>query len=55
MRAFVRRYNSLNWPEYNAETLRLFSESTGPNRCSIIISTDTLMVGVNLPVKSSGV
>ncbi|KAH9917525.1 P-loop containing nucleoside triphosphate hydrolase protein [Amylocystis lapponica] len=42
----IRLYNSLNWPDYNTETLRLFQHDP---ECSIIVATDTLMVGVDLP------
>lgn len=42
----IRLYNSLFWPEYNADTLALF-RNTG--ECRVIIATDVLMVGVDIP------
>jgi superfamily II DNA helicase RecQ len=41
----VRLYNSLNWPEYNAQTRRLMEDDTD---CQILIGTDTLSVGVDI-------
>ena len=44
----LRLYNSLNWPSYNAETLALLhtNEQSLP---FIVIATDTLSVGVDIP------
>ncbi|KAJ3535140.1 hypothetical protein NM688_g7019 [Phlebia brevispora] len=41
----IRLYNSLNQPEYNEESRRLFEEG---DDLLILIATDSLMVGVNL-------
>lgn len=42
----VQTYNALNYPYYNTRTLEMFC--TNPET-KIIIATDSLMVGVNLP------
>lgn len=41
----IRIYNALNWPDYNAESRRLFDENRG---VQILIATNSLMVGVDL-------
>jgi hypothetical protein len=41
----IRLYNSLNWPEFNAETRKMMEEDVD---CLIAIGTDTMSVGVDL-------
>lgn len=43
---FIRTYNALKWSDFNETTLRVFREDGGT---MVIIATDTLMVGVDLP------
>lgn len=43
---FIRTYNALKWSDFNEVTLRVFREDSGT---MVIIATDTLMVGVDLP------
>jgi hypothetical protein len=47
----IRLYNSLNWDSYNAETCKLLAGIPGSSSyCQIGIGTDTLSVGVDMPV-----
>ncbi|KAJ7939858.1 hypothetical protein B0H13DRAFT_1850065 [Mycena leptocephala] len=51
----IRVYNSMNFESHNAATRKLLDNPEIESGCQIVIGTDTLSVGINIPVRQDAI
>ncbi|KAJ7447406.1 P-loop containing nucleoside triphosphate hydrolase protein [Mycena latifolia] len=51
----IRMYNSMNFESHNAATRKLLDNPDIDSGCQILIATDTLSVGINIPVRQDAI
>ncbi|KAJ7466377.1 P-loop containing nucleoside triphosphate hydrolase protein [Mycena latifolia] len=51
----IRMYNSMNFESHNAATRKLLDNPDIDSGCQILIATDALSVGINIPVRQDAI